>query len=72
MDSIIRNTREFDIIKLIKSFMKTAKSKRTLLPRLYKTIDPELPQKSVIVVCGRCANANDASELIPVSNRVLA
>jgi len=48
--------------------MKTAKSKATPLLRLYKTITPELPQKSVIVVRGRCANADGASESTLVSN----
>jgi hypothetical protein len=48
--------------------MKTARSKATLLLRLYKALTPELPQKSVIVVHGRCANANSASESTLVSN----
>jgi hypothetical protein len=64
----ICNTREFDIIKLIKSFINTARSKATPLPRLYKTITPEPPQKSVIVVRSRRTNADGASESIPVSN----
>jgi hypothetical protein len=64
----IRNAKEFDIIKLIKSFINTAKSKATPLPRLYKTTTPKLPQKSVIVVCGCCTNADSASESILVSN----
>jgi hypothetical protein len=60
IDSTIHNVSEFDVMKLTNSFTKTAKSKATLLPCLYKTIGPELPQKSVIVVHGYRANADGA------------
>jgi hypothetical protein len=60
IDSTIRNASEFDTIKLINSFTKTAGSKATSLPRLYKTMGLELLQKSVIVVRSRRANADGA------------
>ena len=68
IDSTIRNASEFDIIKLINSFTKTTRSKATALPRLYKTIGPELPQKSAIVVRGRRANTDGTSGSMLPSN----